>query len=326
MVASSGIGGYLELERYAGSLYHDGAVALNCCRGCLAYVAELRGFSRIWIPDFMCDCVPSLFEREGVEVSIYRIGPDLLPVYDFSVEAGDWMLLCDYYGQLRAEDVERAVLHCGGRLVVDETQGFFREPWPQADTVYSCRKWFGVPDGGFLATKDDARLGRPLPQDESRNRMGFVLGRRERPASEFYDAASHNNELFDAEPAKAMSTITESLMRAIDFDDARSRRCANFERLHGSLAGRNLLQLRIPEGPFMYPLLVDDAAGVRQAMAAEGVFVPTLWPNVPSDACAGLVAVSYSKNILPLPIDQRYGEKEMTYLVDVLRRALRGVG
>ena len=110
MNAASEIGGYLELERYAGSLYHDDAVALNCCRGCLAYVAELRGFSRIWVPDFMCDCVPALFGREGVEVSNYRIGPDLLPVYDFSVGASDWMLLCDYYGQLRAE--ESSVLRC----------------------------------------------------------------------------------------------------------------------------------------------------------------------------------------------------------------------
>lgn len=320
MRASREIGGYLELERYAGSLFHDGAVALNCCRGCLAYVIELRGISHIWVPDFMCDCVPALFGRRGVEVTTYRIGPDLLPVYDFPVGDGDWMLLCDYYGQLRADDVERAALHCGGRLVVDETQGFFRSSWPQADTVYSCRKWFGVPDGGFLATNDGARLGRRLLQDESRDRMGFVLGRRECPASEFYDAASRNNELFDSEPAKAMSTITESLMRAIDFADARSRRVANFERLHGALAGRNLLRLRVPEGPFMYPLLVDDAEGVRQAMAAEGVFVPTLWPNVPGDACAGPVAIDYSKNILPLPVDQRYGADDMERVLEVLER------
>ena len=323
MNAASEIGGYLELERYAGSLYHDDAVALNCCRGCLAYVAELRGFSRIWVPDFMCDCVPALFGREGVEVSNYRIGPDLLPVYDFSVGASDWMLLCDYYGQLRAEDVERAALHCGGRLIVDETQGFFREPWPQADTVYSCRKWFGVPDGGFLATKDGAKLDRRLPRDESRNRMSFVLGRRERPAAEFYGEASLNNESFDAEPAKAMSTITESLMRAIDFDAARSKRVANFERLHGALAGRNLLRLRIPEAPFMYPYVVEDAGDTRRELAKKGIYIPMLWPNVPDDPCAGPVAISYSRNILPLSIDQRYGERDMEMITEVLKRCLK---
>lgn len=322
-MAAREIGGYLELERYTGGLFHDDAVALNCCRGALAYAAELRGFTRIWVSDFMCDCVSALFRREGVDVSIYHIGADLLPIYDFALGADDWMLLCDYYGQLRAEDVERAVSYCGGRLIVDETQGFFRKPWTQADTVYSCRKWFGVSDGGFIATGGGSRIDRELPRDESRDRMGFVLGRLERPASEFYGAASENNEFFDSEPAKAMSAITESLMRAVDFEGARLKRIANYKQLDEALSGRNLLDLRVPEGPFMYPFLVENAEGTRQAMAAEGVFVPMLWPNVLEDAEAGSVAVEYAKNILPLPVDQRYGAGDMKRILEALSRCTR---
>ena len=32
------IGGYLELERFSGSLYHDNALALSSGRACLAYL------------------------------------------------------------------------------------------------------------------------------------------------------------------------------------------------------------------------------------------------------------------------------------------------
>lgn len=145
-MAAREIGGYLELERFGGRPYHEGAVALNSGRGCLAYLVELRGIRTVWLPDLMCGSVPALFRREGVEVRTYPVGRDLLPDYGaFRVGGGEWMLLMDYYGQLRAADVEAALGASDGRLVVDETQGFFRAPWPGADTVYTCRKWLNLP-------------------------------------------------------------------------------------------------------------------------------------------------------------------------------------
>lgn len=323
--ASDGIGGYLELERFGGEHYHRDAVALNCGRGALAYEAELRGIRRVWLPDFMCNSVPTLFVREGVEALTYGVGWDLLPRYGFEVAEGDWMLLCDYYGQLTRADVDRALEASDGRLIVDETQGFFREPWAGADTCYSCRKWFGVADGGYLATRDGARLSHGLTRDESHGRMAHVLGRAERPSGEFYADASANNAFFADEPARLMSPITDDLLRAVVYGRVRERRLANWDALDTELGGTNQLQgLRRPEeGPFMYPYLVRDAEGVRQRMAAEGVFVPTLWPNVLREREPGTVAYRYAKDILPLPIDQRYGAKEMDRVLEVLDRCLR---
>lgn len=322
MSAADGIGGYLELERFCGEPYHKDAVALNCGRGALAYEIELRGIHRVWLPDFMCDSVPSLFAREGVEIRTYTIGEDLLPEYGFGIASGEWMLLCDYYGQLRQEGVSQALEASGGRLVVDETQGFFRRPWEGADTCYSCRKWFGVSDGGYLATSDGAQLARELTRDESHARMAHVLGRAERPSSEFYADASANNESFADEPARLMSPITEDLLRGVDYEAVRQARLANWDRLDAVLGDSNQLALRRPEGPFMYPYLVDDTDGVRQRMAAEGVFVPTLWPNVLDDCLPDTIAYRYAKNILPLPIDQRYGAEEMDKVLEVLGKCL----
>lgn len=323
MASYDGIGGYLELERFSGESYHQNAVALNCGRGALAYEVELRGIKRVWLPDYMCDSVPNLFVREGVDVRTYTIGEDLLPVYGFDIKDGDWMLLCDYYGQLRLEDVNCALEASNGRLIVDETQGFFRSPWEGADTCYSCRKWFGVADGGYLATGDGARLARELTRDESHGRMTHVLGRAERPSSEFYADASANNNFFANEPARLMSPITENLLRAVDYEATREARIANWSRLDAVLGGSNLLDVRRPEGPFMYPYLVEDADGVRQRMATEGVFVPTLWPNVLEDYTPDTVACRYAKDILPLPIDQRYGAEEMDRVLETLGKCLR---
>ena len=72
----------------------------------------------------------------------------------------------------------------------------------------------------------------------------------------------------------------------------------------------------------MYPYMVMDPEGVRQDAAAEGVYIPELWPNVSRDSGAGSAAIDYSNNILPLPVDQRYGRDDLNYLVGVLRSLL----
>lgn len=325
MSAHREIGGYLEFEWFSGDHYHAGAVALNSGRGCIAYLVELRGIKTIWVPDFMCDSVPELLRREGVEVCTYPIGLDLLPAYDaLEINADEWMLLCDYYGQLRAEDVERALDISGCRLVVDETQGFFRQPWAGADTLYTCRKWFGVSDGGYLATSDGARLPRELVRDESHARMGFVLGRFERPAGEFFGEASENNGLFAGEPAKQMSPITANILRAVDYGAVKMRRSTNWDVLDAALAHANKLHPCKPDGAFMYPLMVDGAQKIRRRLIDERIFVPCLWPNVLDEAPRSSAALRLARDILPLPVDQRYDEKDMKAVVDALLRL--GIG
>lgn len=317
------IGGYLEMERFRGPMLHEGLVALSCGRACLEYLVELRGIRSLWLPDYLCSSVPDLCARLGVGVRRYRIEPGFGPARDFEVGPGEWLYLVDYFGQLGRADVERALAASGGRLVVDESQGYFREPWEGADTLYTCRKWFGVPDGAFLHTRDGARLDRGLPRSESYGRMGFVLGRFERPAGEFFAESKANNARFAEESMAAMSALTENLLRGVDYGWARDRREANWTALEAALGETNLLSgLRSPSAPFMYPYLVRDAGGARKRLASEGIFVPTLWPNVPEECDPSAWAFRYSRDILPLPVDQRYGVGDMERVVREVKKCI----
>lgn len=318
-----GIGGYLGLERYAGKPCHPGAIALNSGRNCLAYLVELRGIERIALPDFMCDAVAGVCRRMSVEVRNYQVGGGFALPADLSVADDEWLYVADYYGTLTAEAVEWAREVSGGRLVVDEVQGFFRRPWPGVDTLYTCRKFFGVPDGAYLATGDGARLARGLPPGSSRSRMAHVLGRAEAGSAEFYGAYREAEEAFGAEPVTAMSAVTASLMGAVDFEAVKVRRERNFTALHAAFGRFNLLDPGAPEGPYMYPLLVGDASGMREKLAAAGVFVPTLWPSVLEECDPTSWAYRYSKDILPLPVDQRYGNKEMRLVAREVEKCLR---
>ncbi|MDY3226038.1 MAG: hypothetical protein SOW84_09270, partial [Candidatus Faecousia sp.] len=159
-------------------------------------------------------------------------------------------------------------------------------------------------------------------QDESFRRMNFLLGRYERTASEFYPEYAANNNFFENEPIKRMSKLTENLLHGIDYERVRQRRTENFAFLHERLHGINRLNLTIPEGAFMYPLYLENGAEIRKKLQAMKIYIPTLWPSV--FALCGKMEPEYdmAKNILPLPVDQRYGIEEMENIVTEVRKCI----
>ena len=171
------IGGYLELERFTGPMLHEKALALSSGRACLSYLIEQRGIRKIALPDFNCDIVEEVCRAHEVNIRFYPVGADLRPK-TLQTQEDEWFYLVNFYGQLTTDELMHMAARLP-RLIVDNAQAYFDLPLKVVDTLYTCRKFLGVPDGGFLYTDAPAR---ELPADESRDRMSFVLGRFERPA------------------------------------------------------------------------------------------------------------------------------------------------
>lgn len=311
------IGGYIELDTYNLPLLHDGAIALNCGRNALAYLIRAKNIKRLWIPRFICDSVTRLCERECVAYSLYEVGMDFLPSEDIVLQNDEWLYLVNYYSQL-SNDTIAEFAEKYERVVVDNAQSYFQEPLSGVDTIYTCRKYFGVADGAFLYS--DAVLNEELPQDESYGRMKFLLGRFERTAEEFYPQYVSNNELFSTEPIKRMSKLTNNLLHGIDYSLARLKRENNYAVLHQELMKINQCSLQEFPGTFMYPLMVDNAPEIRKELLQHKIYIPTLWPNVLRNGSESELSYSMAKNILPLPCDQRYNEDDMMYIISMIKR------
>ncbi len=309
------IGGYIEFESYSGSLYHEEAKALNCGRNCLAYLIETKGIKKIRLPYFLCSSVSKVCGKYGVEVRYYHIDPYLRPVAEFGLSEDEWLYVVNYYGQLSQEEIT-ALKHRFGRVILDNSQSYFQRPNEKIDTLYTCRKYFGVPDGAFLYT--DKSLERELPQDESFERIHYIMGRFERTAGEFYKESADNNHFFADEPVKKMSKLTENLLRSYDYDRIARRRTENFEFLHEHLEARNGLKLNVPKGAFMYPLYLENGAEIKKELCSMKIFVPTLWGDVFDICKENSLEYSLAKNIVPLPVDQRYGREDMEYILSKL--------
>ena len=185
--------------------------------------------------------------------------------------------------------------------------------------IYTITSDYLPDNGAFLYT--DAEL-EELEQDESFERVKFLLGRFERNASEFYSDFVSKEEEFSNFPVKKMSKLTDNLLHGIDYKVVKDKRTENFSYLHTNLKDMNELNLSIPDGAYMYPLYIKKGCEIRKKLQAKKIYVPTLWPDVFSLCGDNELEYDMAKNVLPLPVDQRYGIEDMDYIVKKLEEII----
>lgn len=308
------IGGYLELEKFRRTMLYEDGIKLNSGRNAISYIVRAKGIRKIWIPKYLCDSCEMVLNGNNVEINYYDVGLDLHPP-KFDRQADEWLFVVNYFGQI-SNDYIRLL---GNNIIVDNTQAYFQHPIKGVDTLYSCRKYFGVPDGAILYTDKRLDIGE---KDISYARLRHILGRYEGKASDYYDEYTTIETSFVYEPLKEMSLLTENLLHGVDYEYVEKTRTRNFSYLHDHLADINRLNLKKPNGAFMYPLYLDNAEVVRRKMIKKKIYIPTLWPNVLNMYCETDSAYLLTKNILPLPVDQRYGIDDMKHIILSLKECL----
>lgn len=313
------IGGYFGLDDLVSNEFYDSLIRLNTGRNTLLYLMKARKITKLHIPYYLCDSVSTLLEEHDYNFEYYNIDQEFLPIFDKKLEKDEFLYIVNLYGQLTTEQLLALKQHFG-QVIFDYSHAFFQEPLAGVDTIYSCRKFFGVPDGAYLAT--DAILHENLEQDMSSDRLKHIVGRYEGTASDYYSDFQRNDHVLDATPLRTMSKLTHNLMGAIDYKRARQTRNENYIYLEQQLGADNPLKLTMPQGPFAYPLLVENGLEIRTRLTDEQIYIPLLWPNVMKDCPEESIEYQYAANILPLPCDQRYGLEEMAYLVDLLKKEL----
>lgn len=309
-------GGFLELEESRGHEFHENCIPLNSGRNCLRFLIRARGIRKIWLPKLLCSAISDICEEEKVEIQYYSVNNELKPILPFVLE-DEWVYLINYYGQYSNTE---AIALCNQyrNVIVDNAQAFYTPPVESVDTIYTCRKFFGVPDGGYLYTT--CKYKEELLQDESYARIQFLAGRFERSAQEFYSAYRDNEKVIDSLPLRTMSKVTHNLLRGIDYAQNANIREENFKYLNEKLGEINHIKVRMPIGPYMYPFYVEDGSELRRKLQKEKIYIPLLWPNVKENLCSSDIEYQLADNIIPLPCDQRYTVEDMDYIIEKIKR------
>lgn len=314
MTNTKEIGGYFGLEKLISDEYYPDLVAVNNARCALLYIIKARHYKKVYLPYFLCDSVRLVLERERIPFEEYRIDRSFLPLLDIHTNSDEVVYIVNYYG-LISEKQLISLKNRYGNIVVDNAQAFFTRPIEGIDTIYSCRKFFGVPDGGYAYT--DAEFQDTIPVDVSMERMKHILGRFEgNSASDYYDYFNNNDESFKEIELRHMSKLTHNILGAIDYQAAKRQREENFLFLSKALGERNLLEVNCPPGPYAYPFYIQNGMKIKKQLAKRKIYVATLWPNVIG---TGLdIETEFTENILPLPCDQRYSEVDMQRVVNAI--------
>ena len=88
------------------------------------------------------------------------------------------------------------------------------------------------------------------------------------------------------------------------------------------LSKLNELNLNVPDGAFMYPLYIENGSEIRKKLQMKNIFIPTLWSAVLSLCSEDELEYDMANNILPIPVDQRYGINEMEYVCSMIEKEL----
>lgn len=311
------IGGYFSLELPQHEEYHKDAIRLNTGRNCLEYILQARGYSKVYIPYYTCDVVLEPFKKLGIPYEYYHVNNHLEIRDEIILKAGEALLYTNYYG-LKQRYTEKLAKQYGNSLIVDNTQAFYAKPIEGIDTFYTCRKFFGVPDGAYLYT--DKLLDLELEQDQSYERMLSLTKRIDLSPEAGYQDFRDTSKALVGQPIKRMSKLTQRMMQGIDYETVAQRRRANYELLHQTLSLENNIVLPLEDDavPMVYPYLVP-VKGLREELIENKIFVARYWPNVLECTTPDDIDYLLAFQMQPLPIDQRYGEEEMKYIIKIIQ-------
>lgn len=306
------IGGYFSLELPVFPEYHTGGIALNSGRHCLEYILRYRKYNKIYVPYFSCDTILEPLRKLNRQYCFYNIDKNYRLVDDIILKENEAVLYINYWG-LQNCYCEKLASKYGKQLILDFTQAFFTTPISGIDTFYSCRKFFGVPDGGYLYT--DGVIDFKMEQDESWQRMDSLVKRIDLSSEAGYEDFHKTSSLFHDAPMRQMSKFTKRMMQSIDYGLAAQRRIDNYNILRRQLGGR---QLSNGEIPMIFPYTVDSGNKLREHLIINKIFVAKYWPNVEKWIGSDSTEVWIANNVLPLPIDQRYDEQDMNRIVETV--------
>ena len=311
------IGGYFDLE--TASLkqdYHLDAVALNTGRNALEYVLKARKIKKLYLPYFTCEVLLEPLRKLQLPFEFYCINEKLEPVFDFSVlEESDGFLYTNYFG-LKDQYIRQLSLVCR-QLIVDNAQAFYSKPHNNESTIYSARKFFGVADGAYLYC--DEKLNERFDKDISHGRMSHLLLRKDMSAEDGYESFKVNDQALENQPIKLMSSLTKAILSTIDYEYVAKKRIENYRLLDNALKQSNQLGMQLGSDsiPMVYPYWSKDLT-LKQRLLENKIYTATYWPNVMQWCNKNSLEYKLANEIVYLPIDQRYGEKDMEIIKNII--------
>ncbi len=335
---------YISTEKYPffdGNLYR-----FSLCREALLIIAqrEKTEWSKVLIPSYTCDTVITPFLESGWNCTFYPINKDLSINVDITksiIDSENYNLLVvhPYFGMdlsLQELDLVSYAKQRGCKIVVDLTQCIFSNQHVEVADYYvgSYRKWYQVPDGGYLWAKDVIDIETPLSNDyfvSLQLDSMFLRGEYFKNHDEHIKQISIRlNKLavesvdFNIKPHK-MADISIGLMKEIDMCKVQNQRILNFKYLLENIKSPNVELLcedmsRVTTAPLYFIIYSKNRKDLQSKLCNEHIYAPIIWPVYYKEVLVDDITKEIYDETLAIPIDQRYDETDMRKIATILNQ------
>lgn len=297
----------------------------------------------VLLPAYICDSVIMPFVELGYECHFYDVEKDLYANIDYllNFENVGIFLHMGYFGFHTNSNLER-VINCFKEkstvIVEDVTHTMFSnyERFSENDFyVGSIRKWFGIPSGGFLASK----LGmdnKPLHKHERFNQIrkeALLLKHKYIKTSElklkkkFLKRFSEAEEILDKDLASySIDNLSTQLLNKLNTRELIKKRRQNYTYLKDNLEDVNSIKILfkvLDENicPLFFPILIKEKRDqVKKSLIDAGIYCPVHW-SIPKQIKVDKYKNSYEiyNSELSIPCDQRYGVEDMERIISAIK-------
>ena len=306
-------------------------------RTALAEIAEAllaEGMNQIALPAYCCDSMVDPFVKKGISIEYYPVVYDrqscsfMTNLHNIQAKA---VLYCNFFGLSRDRAQSDFVFLKEKQkiIVYDITHTVFLEDELVFESDYylaSLRKWLPITDGAIFGSPTRSLSAPTVAAQEfyackrkaMTEKLCYMVDER--------DSKTHLPLFRQAEQilerdyiGKSISDRAKAIIKRYDIQQMSERRRANRDILIDALKNiPGISFVEIGESIFVVPIVFSSQEirnNFLEYMKAKDIYLPVHWirDNVVTEE-----AKDISERIISLVIDQRYQEKEMCKVADVI--------
>lgn len=301
----------------------------------LAYLKEKSEIQSVLFPDYLCESVYQMAEKNQIGVEFYaldeQLNPDLRDI-EYKYDATKAVLIINYFGLKECDAMVDRLrsIHQEMVIILDNVQAPY-EMLKETDADYtfsSFRKAFPVADGSWVISKKHT-----LPQFERVNEFAQykiaasylkVIRDKHLFNDEVYLELFHKGEVkIDDDYQTDMTQLSKDILANMEWNRwaiLRKRNALTIIEGLKELGISPIIPLQENKVPLFIPIRIENRDKVRKAMFANNIFLPVHWPVEDGYKSRMKRGCDLAQHELSIIVDQRYSMSDMKSILTILEK------
>lgn len=304
----------------------------------LENISHTRKVRSVYMPSYCCDSMVDPFIKKGVDVQYYDVSYSKASGLKYDIELDnecDIFFAMSYFGleDFNMDAAVEAFVKEGKVIIEDITHRLLSEQpnSHRADyCIASLRKWFAIPTGGYVTKRREPLLKKPYLNsdhlvtgkiDAMYEKKRYLHGLNNNKESFLDKFKNFDEKIGYIDCSYHIDSLSLDLIKQLDLENIKKRRRENAKVLYEGLVELGMIETLIPapnlndKTPLFVPVMLTNEKrnALRKELIENKIYCPVHWPRKNNTD-------NIWKNELSIICDQRYNEKDMENIIEVIEK------